>query len=704
MLKTKAMKKIMILFFGLYFSFSYSQAKTYKYYVYLSDYTQAPTFTTTNGVLVYNGIKSAEATFFSGRNLTVFQTAFPDGQDLAVKNVFYLETTSITLVADMKTIFPTLYLSSDDITEMKIELLTDYYPNDYGTSSPNPNLGFNFNRKEWDYIHVPKAWGITTGNPSIKIGISDGAIYVNDPDFIGKIEQVDGQLPSTYAPTSSNWNLANQFHGFDVAATAAARGNNSYGSAGVCMDCSIVSSTEYGYISNPFPLTYNNLYKLAKKGAKVINMSWYEGQVSYTNNPNGGIPASQLVINELVNTYKVTMVGASGNKTSYNTPDCIADGNGSSVGKLYIFPASYNNVISVSNVNHRYPITSTLSSANPSYCCTSNLYPIHILLEDSFSAYISGLDPNNPIGINESGYYQSVTNPCGKAANLTSNEKVDILAPGVEVFGYHAFFNPNTQYQYYGMTSGTSFSAPTVSGTIGLMLSLNDCLLPSEVEDVIQLSAKDIENLPLNQNYFGQIGAGKLEVGNAVEFTNEMKKINGTAIIKNHVYPRFDFNLSKINNNLTIDNVTFKDNCKANFKARTQIRLLPGTNLKPNATGNTYLSIDPAIVTTCSPVVFPTSARSSDNNSSATSTNKVVLYPNPNNGTFNLYNITAEDFGKDAIQVQVYDINGRNLYTKQINEEDFTDCEINLSSFASGIYIVKIASASHIKDIKFVKK
>lgn len=88
--------------------------------------------------------------------------------------------------------------------------------------------------------------------------------------------------------------------------------------------------------------------------------------------------------------------------------------------------------------------------------------------------------------------------------------------------------------------------------------------------------------------------------------------------------------MGKINNNFTIDNVVFKDNCKANFKARTQIRLLPGTNLKPNTTGNTNLSIDSAIVTTCTPVVFPTSARFAENTISAASINKVVLCANPN--------------------------------------------------------------------------
>ncbi len=703
MLKTKTMKKLVLLFCCLYLSIGYSQAKIYKYYMNLSDYTQAPTFTTTNGVLIYNGTKSAEATFFSGRNLTVFQTAFPDGQDLAVKNVFYLETTSTTLVADMKTTFPTLYWKSDNITDLKYETLADYYPNDYGTSSPITNLGFNFNRKEWDYTHVPKAWGITTGSPAIKIGISDNPIYYTDPDFLGKITVADGTT-QYLIPLS---------HGTDVAATAAARGNNGYGSAGVCMDCSLVEGSNGGGSNQ----AYANLYKIALKGAKVINMSWtYSGylnldssSLNYYNPSNYPILAEQLVINDLVNQYRVTMVAASGNEASFGTP--TSNKNGIPLGVIYVYPASYDNVISVGNVQHKNQINLPMNNTQPSYNSTSPFFPLHTYLEDTSNDCVSAANPNNPVAVVRNGWYQNTNNPDGFGAAYTVNEKVDILAPGSFVFSHAGHLsNPIKPF-----TSGTSLSAPTVSGTIGLMLSVNDCLYPLEIEDVLQLTAKDVDVLPINvqftpafqtayPNQAGYLGAGKLEVGDAVEFTNEMKKLTGTAIIKNHIYNRFDFNLSKINNNLTIDNVTFKDNCKANFKARTQIRLLPGTNLKPNATGNTYLSIDPAIVTTCTPIVFPTSARFADNTTSTASTNKVVLYPNPNNGTFNLYNITAQDFGKDSIQIQVFDINGRSLYTKALKEVDFADCEINLSNFASGIYVVKIASALHSQDIKFIKK
>lgn len=693
------MKKLLIFFCILCYSSGFSQNKIYKYYLYLSDYSSAPVFTNVSGNLVYSGQNNFERVFFSGKNLKVFEPAFPDGIDVAVKNVFYIETTNSTLVDDMRRTFPSLYWKSDDITDIVYESLTDFYPNDYGTSSPNPNFGFNFNRKEWDYLHVPKAWGITTGNSDIKIGISDGAIKGNDPDFLNKVELVDG----FYFTTS------NTSHGTDVAAIAAARGNNSYGSAGVCMECSIVSGTHELDIDGPGPnITYTNLYKMAKKGAKVINMSWHNSgyrnmdvNSQYYYNPGNIFPilAEQLVINDLVNQYRVTLVAAAGNHPSFGTPS--SNVYGVPYGIISMFPASYDNVISVSNICHTNEVTLPFSQNQSAYCCTSSLYPIYIKVEDSFSIFVSGADPNNPIGVNRSGYQDSPTaNLDGFARNLTINPKVDILAPGWDVYNHNN--NLAIPAVDYGVGIGTSFSAPTVSGTIGLMLSLNNCLYPSEIEAILKLTTKDIEVLPLNQNFVGNVGSGKLEVGDAVEFTNEMKKVDGNAVIDNHIFNRFDFNLSKINNKLSISNVTFENDCKANFEARNQIHLLPGTNLKPNTVGNTHLSINPSIDISCTPVVFP---RSSNNStvSKNEALNKVVLSPNPNNGSFRLLNINYNDFGKQPIQLEIFDINGRNLYKKVLNEDDIINCEVNLNDLTSGIYFVKLSSSIRTVGIKFMK-
>ncbi|MEM7372563.1 MAG: S8 family serine peptidase [Bacteroidota bacterium] len=61
----------------------------------------------------------------------------------------------------------------------------------------------------------------------------------------------------------------------------------------------------------------------------------------------------------------------------------------------------------------------------------------------------------------------------------THNDKVDILSPGFEI--YLAEQDDN-----YAVGRGTSFASPIVAGVIGLMLSVNPCLHPDDVEAILK--------------------------------------------------------------------------------------------------------------------------------------------------------------------------------------------------------------------------
>jgi hypothetical protein len=88
------------------------------------------------------------------------------------------------------------------------------------------------------------------------------------------------------------------------------------------------------------------------------------------------------------------------------------------------------------------------------------------------------------------------------------NSKVDLVAPGYGV--------PISPAQgWYLQSSGTSFAAPFVTGTIALMLSKNPCLTNSEIESILKSTAKDIYSL--NPSYVGLIGSGRLDSKRAVE-------------------------------------------------------------------------------------------------------------------------------------------------------------------------------------------
>ncbi|CAM4358123.1 T9SS type A sorting domain-containing protein [Flavobacterium terrigena] len=77
--------------------------------------------------------------------------------------------------------------------------------------------------------------------------------------------------------------------------------------------------------------------------------------------------------------------------------------------------------------------------------------------------------------------------------------------------------------------------------------------------------------------------------------------------------------------------------------------------------------------------------------------NSISIYPNPNNGVFNIQ-FTSDS--KNKINVNVHDIRGREVYSKSFSNNGFFNEQIQLKNVQSGIYIVTIKDG----DKKQVKK
>lgn len=97
------------------------------------------------------------------------------------------------------------------------------------------------------------------------------------------------------------------------------------------------------------------------------------------------------------------------------------------------------------------------------------------------------------------------------------NNKVDIAAPGYDVA-------LSVTSGWYLTGNGTSFAAPYVSGTIGLMKSVNPCLTPDEIEYILKESADNVDSL--NPQYAGLIGAGRLNANHAVEMAENFQHLD----------------------------------------------------------------------------------------------------------------------------------------------------------------------------------
>jgi hypothetical protein len=75
------------------------------------------------------------------------------------------------------------------------------------------------------------------------------------------------------------------------------------------------------------------------------------------------------------------------------------------------------------------------------------------------------------------------------------------------------------------------------------------------------------------------------------------------------------------------------------------------------------------------------------------------LYPNPSNGIVNLqYAGVAED-----INIQISDIKGSVVWSKQVKFNDGTLQKIDLSGFDNGTYFINLRSKSAVKIMKVVK-
>jgi len=109
--------------------------------------------------------------------------------------------------------------------------------------------------------------------------------------------------------------------------------------------------------------------------------------------------------------------------------------------------------------------------------------------------HVSGINSD----LNSAGPYNAFVDICAPSINVKRIQRVNSDGPGWE----------------------TSLAAPIVSGTAALMLNVNSCLTPAEMETLIKLSALPIidADQPGEPN-FGLVGAGRLNSYRAVRYAS----------------------------------------------------------------------------------------------------------------------------------------------------------------------------------------
>lgn len=493
---------------------------------------------TQDSIVTYKGDDARIAEVFNQYDIKVFRKGFKYAERSKLKRTYFGIASSPNFKKD-------LLVKAGDIFEfgesLDKDVLKIYEPNDYGTTSTiGKSLGAPVNLDYFDFVGIPQAWYYTTGKPQVIIGISDGYVDPEDPEFKGRLTEIRKSSGS-------------QKHGTGVAATAAASGDNGYASTGVCYNCSVYTTT-YGDFRE-----LKQLLELARAGVKVINCSW--GQARY-------YETAQEVINEIRDLG--TVIVSVPHNISYSKTK----------GKRKYYPGAYEHVISVGTVQHTYDnIEDGLRTSEK----TGDYYAERQRYHVGRTGRFKNNDPSKEYIL-----YLSSTN------NL--DESVDILAPGNGIFRYQVYAETGQIDQ--NIYNHTSPAAPIVTGTIGLMFSLNPCLSVDEVNTLIRLSATNIDFVKANAPLRGKYGAGSLHAGRAVQMTHHMLKEDETVLLENQSYNRWNFTL-KAPYNIALRNERFTDSARVKFTAKRQIILGPETVLLPDNNGSVQLTIDPTSTYNC---------------------------------------------------------------------------------------------------------
>lgn len=412
----------------------------------------------------------------------------------------------------------TIYITNDP------EIMTGTNPTDYYTGTHKKDYYEGTAKKYLDLINVKKGWEYTRGDESIIIGIVDVGGFYQHSDLDAKVKNMSNLTVNNTSSSTAGHNIINasntpvinhhHIHGTQVASLAAAITDNSQGISGVGNKVSL----KYYF---PTTSAYNEIMQAAIEGCKVINCSWGGTGV--------GTPNDQHIIDIVTNTFGATVVAAAGNGWA-------TSGTGINT---YHYPASFNNVISVSSVGGQYPMGSSIPTA---------IGP----LQEAWSDYYEWII-GQPNGI--TGVYNGITYYHG-GSSFTNNDKVDICAPG-----YYVVVEENNNG--LGIDNGTSLSSPIVAGAAALLYSLNPDFTPTQIEYYLKTGAKNISSIG-NNGLYG-LGTGRLDVGKSCKLVDDddvacMPRINnivwktGSTVISNNDYYNYT------NLNFSVDNSTIPSN------------------------------------------------------------------------------------------------------------------------------------------------
>ncbi len=322
-------------------------------------------------------------------------------------------------------------------------------------STPNdPFDEFDFTTPEWDElnpqgsnwwieaIQARQAWDYSEYFSKINIGVIDAGFDIDHPEFDGRISFPSNRL--------ANRNYQD-YHGCHVAGIIGANRNNSVGIAGICDNSELICVDWYPELLQFWSTelaVFFGFSEIVKSGAKVINLSL---GTSGSKNTDGNSFWDEFVVSAAVSLMMSSLLSK-----GYDFVAVQSAGNGDYFGQP--MNAEYNGHFA------------SLWEGN---ILTTGGISVQDILDRII--IVAGADNDG-----NGSYTQADYTNVGSA--------VTIAAPGSDIYSC----STDGVYEYL---SGTSMSAPIVTGVASLVWSVNPDFTGSQVKNIVCTSTEAVAKI-----------------------------------------------------------------------------------------------------------------------------------------------------------------------------------------------------------------
>jgi serine protease len=302
-------------------------------------------------------------------------------------------------------------------------------------------------------INVPGAWDITPGSANITVAVLDTGVRFDHPDLAGKLHPGydfitdntnagDGGGRDSDASDPGDWTTKDQCQAGDAATDSSWHGTQTAGIVGAATNNSVGMA---GVGRNVMVLPVRVLGKCGGSDSDIIAaMRWSAG---LSNNPVANPHPAQVI--------------------------------SMSLGKSGSCPASYRDVF---NELSAAGVTVVIAAGNGAGTAVEAPGNCAGALAVAGVRHIG-----TKVGFSSMGPEVSIAAPGGNCVNINGPCLYSILTT---TNAGTTTPSSSTYSDSYNYSVGTSFSTPMVAGVVGLMLSVNPKLTPSQIRSVLQNTSR----------------------------------------------------------------------------------------------------------------------------------------------------------------------------------------------------------------------